>query len=268
MCWVPKPLLHKETVAKIKARQQCFMLPLKEQARITISKSQVVANAVEKQASISLRSIVFKAGGTASPRRRWGGMNDGFWRTAVPRKHAETRWGCGAMVSASDSSPEGCLFDSGQPHEYFCSSFVCYCFVGGGNKRAIQAAFLPDATWECVRHAKAPSCPSFNLEPERPAGLGDSRISIALVTSNKGPLYKPARETVLLATLLERLHPLCPSPPAFGTYSPPDSHPAHRLTVLIISSQPKKALWAASDQAVPPGNKACMLSKRRKPYTK
>lgn len=50
MCWFPKPLLHEETVVKIKAPQQCLVLSLDEQARITTLKLQVVANAVEKQA--------------------------------------------------------------------------------------------------------------------------------------------------------------------------------------------------------------------------
>lgn len=51
------------------------------------------------------------------------------------------------MASASDSSPEGCPFDSGQPHECVFAHLLCVCFVGGGTEGTIQVALLPDAAW-------------------------------------------------------------------------------------------------------------------------
>lgn len=76
------------------------------------------------------------------------------------------------------------------------------CFVRGGNKCVIQAAFLPHATWECVQHAKVPSCPSFILEPRCPAGLGDSRVGWCFVSWPSDSVFILPRASVLPRTRL------------------------------------------------------------------
>lgn len=128
------------------------------------------------------------------------------------------------MASASDSSPEGCLFDSGQPHDCISADLLPICFVcrwrhpgyhpsrsparcGGVMSAGHKGAFVPfiqSRTKASSRPRRQPcwlvSCVvAFGLRLHVASGFCAS-ISVVLVTLNKRPLYEAQCETVLLAT--------------------------------------------------------------------